>query len=227
VPVLDSVELELGEGVIVGLLGPNGAGKTTLLKCLLGLLKPTGGAIELLGEDAWTLSAEAKAQLGFVPQKAEFPPWMQVFELVEYLSTFYETWDEAATEARLDRWGIDREAGLATLSGGQTQKLAIILAIAPNPRLLLLDEPAGELDPLGRHELIALLREFVADGRRSVLFSTHIVSDVERVAERVVILHDAKFRYDGAVAELLASGRKELTNPQAALEDIYLHVTRT
>ncbi len=224
-PVLQGVDLHVDPGSIVGLLGPNGAGKSTLIEIILGLLKADAGEVETLGELPWSLSASAKARLGYVPQKAEYPRWMHVFEMVDYVSSFYGTWNPDMVDSLLQQWAIDPESPLATLSGGEAQKLAIVLALGPQPDLLVLDEPAAELDPRGRHELGRLLRDYVGQSGRSVLFSTHIVSDVERVADEVAILYGGTVRYRGSVGELVEWGRRETNESSATLEDAYLHAT--
>jgi ABC-2 type transport system ATP-binding protein len=186
--VLQGVDLNVPAGAVVGLVGTNGSGKSTLIKCLLGLLRPTSGTISLLGEEPWDLSASAKSRLGYVPQIVRLYPWMKVKHVVAYTSAFYDGWDSAWAETLLDRWELPREHRVAPLSPGQLQKLALVLALGYRPELLVLDEPVASLDPIARREFLRSLLEVCQDERHTVLFSTHITSDLERVASHLAVL---------------------------------------
>lgn len=194
--VLDHVSLSVPRGRVIGLVGTNGAGKSTLIKCLLGLLKPTSGRCELLGEDAWTLSDTAKERFGYVPQEVQLYPWMRVKHLVRYVGAFYRNWDQARAEELLDRWELPRDDRFAPLSTGQKQKLAIVLALAHRPDVLILDEPVASLDPVARRLFLESILEIVEDEQHTVLFSTHITSDLERVASHVAILQEGRIVYN-------------------------------
>lgn len=200
--VLDRLELAVPAGSVVGLLGKNGAGKTTLLKCALGLIRPQVGEITVLGEPAWTLSPAAKARIGYVPQTVELYGWMNVQQMIAYAASFYPRWNHAMADRLTAKWELGLEDRVAALSVGSRQKLGILLAIGHEPDLLILDEPAASLDPAGRREFLATVLELVADGRRTVLFSTHITSDLERVADRVAILKDGRIAYHDALDAL-------------------------
>ncbi len=186
--VLQGVDLNIPAGAVVGLVGTNGSGKSTLIKCLLGLLRPTAGTISLLGEEPWNLSASAKSRLGYVPQIVRLYPWMKVKHVVAYTSAFYDSWDSTWVETLLDRWELPREHRIAPLSPGQLQKLALVLALGYRPELLVLDEPVASLDPVARREFLRSLLEVCQDERHTVLFSTHITSDLERVASHLAVL---------------------------------------
>ncbi|MEK6259317.1 MAG: ABC transporter ATP-binding protein [Planctomycetota bacterium] len=186
--VLQGVDLNVPAGAVVGLVGTNGSGKSTLIKCLLGLLRPTSGTISLLGEEPWNLSASAKSRLGYVPQIVRLYPWMKVRHVVAYTSAFYDSWDSTWVETLLDRWELPREHRIAPLSPGQLQKLALVLALGYRPELLVLDEPVASLDPVARREFLRSLLELCQDERHTVLFSTHITSDLERVASHLAVL---------------------------------------
>lgn len=190
--VLQGVDLNVPAGSVVGLIGTNGAGKSTLIKCLLGLLRPTSGTISLLGEDPWNLSASAKSRLGYVPQIVKLYPWMKVKHIVAYTSAFYDTWDCEWAETLLDRWDLPREHRVGPLSPGQLQKLALVLALGYRPELLILDEPVASLDPVARREFLRSLLEVCQDEKHTVLFSTHITSDLERVASHLAILKNGR-----------------------------------
>jgi len=206
--VLDALDLAIPAGSVVGLLGKNGAGKTTLLKTALGLIRPDVGSALLLGEPAWTLSAAAKARLGYVPQVVTLYPWMRVRQLVDYTAAFYPRWNDGLVWRLLRDWDVNPDDRVGVLSVGTLQKLAIILALAPEPELLVLDEPAASLDPAARRDFLRALLEIAADGRRTIVFSTHITSDLERVADRVAVLRGGRIGYHGPLDELKESVKR-------------------
>ena len=207
-PVLDSLFLSVPAGSVLGLLGKNGAGKTTLIKCALGLVRPNSGVVTLLGEPAHELSASAKARLGYVPQEISLYPWMRVRQLLEYTSAFYPKWNNALVEQLLADWELNPVDKIGKMSVGTRQKLAIILALAHEPDLLILDEPAASLDPSARREFLKTVLTIAAEGKRTVVFSTHITSDLERVADRVAILRRGKIAYEGELDVLKDSVKR-------------------
>lgn len=190
--VLRNLDWQIGRGSVVGLVGTNGSGKSTLIKCLLGLLSPTAGQIRLFGEDPWTLSAAAKERLGYVPQTVELYPWMTVDQITRYVGAFYRNWDQAWVATLIDRWQLPRNHRVGPMSPGQLQKLALVLAIGHRPELLILDEPVASLDPVARREFLRSLLELTGDNEHTVIFSTHITSDLERVASHVAMLRDGR-----------------------------------
>ena len=190
--VLQGVDLNVPAGAVVGLVGTNGSGKSTLIKCLLGLLRKSSGSISLFGEDPWNLSASAKSRLGYVPQVVRLYPWMKVKHILAYTSAFYDAWDSAWAETLLDRWELPREHRIGPLSPGQLQKLALVLALGYRPELLVLDEPVASLDPVARREFLRSLLELCQHEQHTVLFSTHITSDLERVASHLAILKQGR-----------------------------------
>jgi ABC-2 type transport system ATP-binding protein len=200
--VLRELDLDVPAGSTIGLLGKNGAGKTTLLKCALGLIRPDAGTIEVLGEPAWSLSAEAKARLGYVPQVPQLYGWMRVRQILAYTGSFYPHWNEPMLNRLATEWELPLEQRCQTLSEGQAQKVAILLALGHEPDLLVLDEPAASLDPVARRDFLNTLLGLVADGRRTIVFSTHITSDLERVADRVAIIKGGQVSYAGELDAL-------------------------
>jgi ABC-2 type transport system ATP-binding protein len=200
--VLDGANLDIPAGSVTGLLGKNGEGKTTLIKCALGLIAPTGGRAELLGENSWRMSAETKARIGYVPQIVQLYPWLTVRQAIDYFAVFYPKWNERLVRELVREFNVDPKQKIAALSLGTLQKVAIILAVAHEPELLILDEPAASLDPAARRDFLKALVNIAADGKRTILFSTHITSDLERVADRVAILRGGKIVYDGELADL-------------------------
>ena len=215
--VLTGVDLSVPKGSVVGLLGTNGAGETTLIKAALGLIHLDGGRARLLGEDAWDLSAEATARIGYVPQVINLYPWMKVRHLIDYTAAFYPNWNDNLVKRLTTEWDIPVEDRIGPLSVGQLQKVAIVLALGHEPELLLLDEPAASLDPLARRQFLQTIIDLAEPGKRTVLFSTHITSDLERVADRVAILKSGHIAWYGLLEEL-----KEQTH--VSLEDTFLEM---
>ncbi|MCC7145763.1 MAG: ABC transporter ATP-binding protein [Phycisphaeraceae bacterium] len=203
-PVLDELNLSVPAGTVMGLLGKNGTGKTTLLKCALGLLRLQGGRATVFGEDSWDLSPASKGQLGYVPQEIALYPWMTARQVMAYTASFYPKWNQALAQRLGERLEINTETKVGKLSPGELQRLGILLAMGHEPRLLVLDEPAASLDPVGRRDFLRMLLEIIGQGggERTVLFSTHITSDLERVADRVAILKGGKIDYCGELDEL-------------------------
>ncbi len=200
--VLDRLNLDIPAGSVVGLLGKNGAGKTTLLRCALGLARPQHGSVTILGEPAWNLSASAKEHIGYVPQNPQLYPWMQVRHILAYTGSFYLRWNPTLVDRLVREWKIDLTRRAGTLSVGELQKLAIVMALGHEPDLLVLDEPVASLDPSARREFLKVVLAIAAGGNRSVIFSTHITSDLERVADRVAILQGGQISFFGELGEL-------------------------
>jgi len=194
--VLDGIDLSLAPGSILGLLGRNGAGKSTLLRCLLGLTPSDGGQALIYGTPSWELGAREKSRLGFVAQTHRFQPWMTPQQMVSYVSAFYPTWDADLVDGLITRWEIPRSQRIGTLSPGEAQRLAIVLALGPRPTLLIMDEPAASLDPGARRAVIGAVLESVASDGTAVLISSHLTSDLERIADRVAFMHGGRIAID-------------------------------
>jgi len=206
--VLSGVDLAIPESRVVGLLGVNGSGKSTFIKCLLGLLRATKGSATLFGEDSWDISALTKARIGYVAQELNLFPWMRVDQLVQYTAAFYSEWDHDFVNKLLDEWDVPRKDRVGPLSAGQLHKLGIILALGHRPQLLILDEPVASLDPAARREFLRSLIEFSQEESRTVLFSTHITSDLERVASHVAILKDGRISFFDELDKLKESVKR-------------------
>jgi ABC-2 type transport system ATP-binding protein len=215
--VLKEVDLTLPAGSVLGLVGKNGSGKTTLIKCAVGLQRPQRGDVHILGEPAGELSAAGKERLGYVPQKIDLYPWMNIRQITGYTGAFYPRWNKALVERLLRDWELNPEDRVGILSVGQTQKLSIILALGHQPDLLVLDEPAASLDPIARRLFLETLLDMV--GARTVIFSTHITSDLERVADRVAVLKDGKIVYSGELDALKDSVKRLRVQAAAPLSN--------
>ena len=201
---LTDCTLQIPEGHVVGLVGPNGAGKSTLLNLAVGLLAPTTGAIEVLG-GVPADGPEQLAKVGFVAQDAPVYPGLSVADHLRFGAHLNPGWDAGYAERRLDRLGLDPAQKAGKLSGGQRAQLALTLAVAKRPRLLILDEPVASLDPLARREFLQDLMEAVAEHEVSVVLSSHLVSDLERVCDHLVVLAASRVQIAGDVDALLAS----------------------
>lgn len=200
--VLQGIDLQVARGEVVGLIGRNGAGKSTLLACLLGLLQPQRGRARVFGGPALHLDDTRKAQLGFVPQQPQAFGWMRVEELLAFAAQLYPHWDVQRADTLLRRWELDRTQSIGKLSPGQAQRLALVRALAARPALLVLDEPASALDPVARRDLMREIVTETCDAGTTVLFSSHIVSDLERVASRVAFLNQGRLLLDQPLDEL-------------------------
>jgi ABC-2 type transport system ATP-binding protein len=210
--VLRDVSLGVTPGSVLGLIGRNGAGKTTLIRTLLGLEQPDHGRAFVFGEPSLVLTDGAKQRIGYVPQQPDAFAWMRIGDMLEFVGRQYPDWDNDFVELSLARWQISPERRLESLSPGERQRVALIRGLAVSPDLLVLDEPASALDPVMRRDLLREIVARAAESGTTVLFSTHIVSDLERVASRVVFLHDHRIVVDAALDDL-AETHARLTVP--------------
>ncbi len=205
--VLCRLDWEVPQGRVVGLLGRNGAGKTTLLRCLLGLSPVDAGSIEILGEPMDEPRGERLHRIGYVPQSFDLFPWMKVGDFLAFTAAFYRRWDTALVERLLAEWQLDRKKKIAALSQGQRQMLAIVRALAPDPDLLVLDEPVASLDPIARRDFLATLLPLVRRPGKTVIFSTHITTDLERVDADIALLRAGRIALMRPLSELRAQLR--------------------
>lgn len=185
---LDQVDWDLPRGSSVGLIGRNGAGKSTLLHTALGLVVPTSGECLTLGERAAALGAEALSRIGFVDQSVQLLDWLDVGQHIEYVAAMQPRWDRDLERVLVNAFELDRGVRVGSLSGGMRQRLAVLLAVAHRPALLLLDEPVSAQDPVARVDVLKLLLERVVDDGTTLVISSHVLRDVEKVVDRVLCL---------------------------------------
>jgi ABC-2 type transport system ATP-binding protein len=204
--------LEIPQGRVVGLVGPNGAGKTTLLGLAIGLLAPTCGTIEVLGQRPAAGPAQL-ARVGFVAQDTPVYARMTVADHLRFGAWLNPGWDDQLARRRIGQLGLDPRQRAGSLSGGQRAQLALTLAMAKRPELLLLDEPVASLDPLARREFLQSLMAAVAEHGTSVVLSSHLVGDLERVCDYLIVLIASRVQVAGELTELLASHRR-LSGPR-------------
>jgi len=193
-------------GVVVGVVGPNGAGKTTLLRLLPGLDKADGGTVRVFGEDPWKSPEKVRLKLGFMADdQALFN--LRIHKLLWVLSGYYPSWDAALVDQLLERFELDPSRKVSQLSKGEAVRIRLVVAMAHRPRLLVLDEPAAGLDLAGRRALLQTVLEVVGDERCSVIVSSHQLTDLERITDRLLVVHRGKILHAGATDELVPEGQ--------------------
>jgi ABC-2 type transport system ATP-binding protein len=185
---LSEVSLAIPRGVVFGLLGTNGAGKTTLIKHVLGLLRPQAGSVAVFGLDPVAEPTSVLSRIGYLSELHELPEWMRVDELLRFTRAFYPTWDEDYAQSLRQTFELDSGRAVKELSKGQHARLGLVLALAHRPELLVLDEPSSGLDPLVRRDILRAIIRTIADEGRTVLFSSHLLDEVERVADHIAII---------------------------------------
>lgn len=195
--VVNGLNLNVHQGEIYGFLGRNGAGKTSTMRMLMGIVKPTGGQIELWGQATRRLTVPQKQRIGYVSQYQYFYGWMTGRRLGKFVRGFYPTWDDAEFLRLAEVLDVPLEKRVSHLSGGTRVKLALALALAHRPALLLLDEPTAGLDPVARREFLEIIARQARTYERTTIFSTHLIDEVERVADRVGVIHRGALLYEG------------------------------
>ena len=227
--ILSGITLNIPRGAVVGLVGRNGAGKSTLLRCLVGLTAPSSGSAELLGCPALDLTDKVRARLGYVAQTPDLFDWMSVYEHLTTIGRAYPTWDETRCLFLAARLNLPLGCAVRKLSGGDQQKLAVVLALAHDPEVLILDEPVASLDPMTRRDFMRSL--FVEHGERddlpasavepTILISSHLLSDLERVVSHVAFLRDGRLQlfdaWDAMLEHLRLLPRETSAIPPSAV----------
>ena len=205
---VDALDLHVPRGCVVALAGRNGAGKTTAIRMLLGLLRPTAGSATVLGLNPRKKDVAIRRRVGYVPETHHIYPWMTVGEVTWFCAPFYPTWSDARCKELLDRFDLDPEQKIKELSRGMVAKVALTLALAHDPELLVLDEPTSGLDVVVRREFLESIVRLIAEEGRTVLLSSHLLADVERVADRIALLDEGKLRLVEDLASLKARFRR-------------------
>jgi ABC-2 type transport system ATP-binding protein len=207
---LDDLSLTVPRGGVFGLIGGNGAGKTTVIKHILGLLKAQTGTVRVFGLDPVANPVGTLGRIGYLSENRDLPDWMSVGQLMRYTQAFFPNWDESYAEQLRLAFDLDPKARIKTLSRGQRARAGLLVALAHRPELLVLDEPSSGLDPVVRRDILGAIIRTIADEGRTVLFSSHLLDEVERVADRVAIIHQ---------------GRILLTAPMEEIKDTHRRVT--
>ena len=227
---LEDVSFSLQEGCITGFIGVNGAGKTTTIKSILGLVLKDAGSIKLFGKEIDRNERELKNRIGIVLDEGYFYEEMTIREMKSVIAPAYTNWDESVFKRNIERFGLQPKQKISTLSKGMRMKYAIALALSHHADLLIMDEPTSGLDPLVRSQLMNILLEFMKDDGKSVLFSSHITSDLDKVADVVILIDHGKIVLSQEKDILLdthgfVKGDRRLLNEQTSNLFLTLHET--
>ncbi len=199
---LDGVSVFVPRGCVLGLVGENGAGKTTLIKHLLGSLKAQAGSVLVFGLDPVLDPVGVLGRIGYLSERRDLPGWMRVDEFMRYSQAFYPKWDEPYAAQLLEQFQLDPAQKIKTLSQGQQAKIGLLTALAYRPELLILDEPSSGLDPVVRRDILEAIIRTVSEEGRTVLFSSHLLDEVERVADHVVMLQHGRVVLNGRTEDV-------------------------
>ncbi|MBI4832524.1 MAG: ABC transporter ATP-binding protein [Candidatus Lindowbacteria bacterium] len=205
---VNEIDLRVPYGSVYGFLGRNGAGKTTTILMLLGLLRPTSGGATVLGYSSKIDPVKIRSEVGYVAEKQIMYDWMTVTEILWFTSKFYKTWNKKLADGLVEKFDLDPKRKIKHLSRGMVAELSLIIALAPEPRLLILDDPTSGMDPVVRREFMEHIVDLVRDGKRTVFFSSHILADIERVADWVGILKEGRVLIQSELDALKLRTRK-------------------
>jgi len=222
---LASVSLAMPRGAVYGLVGANGAGKTTLIKHILGLLRAESGWVRVFGLDPVADPVAVLSRIGYLSEDNDLPGWMRVDELMRYSRAFYPAWDDGYAEELRQAFALDPAAKIRNLSRGQRARAGLLIALAHRPELLVLDEPSSGLDPIVRRDILGAVIRTIAHEGRTVLFSSHLLEEVERVADHVTMIHQGKIVLSAPLDDIRESNRVGERVP--SLDEIFVaHVGR-
>jgi ABC-2 type transport system ATP-binding protein len=204
---LDRLTLNLPRGSVLGLVGANGAGKTTLIKHVLGLLRAQSGSVRVFGCDPTKNHAGVLGRIGYLAEENDLPGWMRIGELSRYMQAFFPNWDEMYAEKLRQAFELSASARVGNLSKGQRARAGLLAALAHRPELLLLDEPSSGLDPIVRRDILSAIIRTIADEGRTVLFSSHLLHEVERVSDSVAMIVRGRVAFSAALDDVKESHR--------------------
>lgn len=202
---LQDISFSLSPGYIMGFIGTNGAGKTTTLKSILNIVSPDEGSVEIFGMDMKKDELEIKQDIGFMLGGADYYPHKKVKTIISVYKRFFKHWDDNAFASYLKKFAIDENKKIKELSAGMKVKLSVAMALSHGARLIILDEPTSGLDPVARDELLDIFRETIENGDKSILFSTHITSDLDKCADYILFIKNGKIITQGEKDEIIAS----------------------
>jgi ABC-2 type transport system ATP-binding protein len=204
---VDNLHLTVRRGTVLGLLGPNGAGKSTTLRMIMGLLRPTTGTVRVLGLDPFQTPSQVRQQIGYVPEAPQIYRWMTVREVLRFCRALYVGWKDQQAEMLLDTFQLPASRRVRQLSKGMLAKLSLVIALAHEPQLLILDEPLSGLDPLARDEFLDGVLQGLCGGERTVVFSSHQLDEVNRLSDTVAVLHAGRLLTHCPLDELRSAKR--------------------
>ena len=205
---LDAVSVSMPGGAVYGLVGTNGAGKTTLIKHILGLLRAESGTVRVFGLDPVADPVGVLSRIGYLSEENDLPGWMRMGELIRYSRAFYPAWDDAYAEELRQAFALDPKAKIKSLSKGQKARAGLLIALAHRPRLLLLDEPSSGLDPVVRRDILEAILRTIAHEGRTVLFSSHLLEEVERVADHITMISHGRIVFSAPLDGIKESHRQ-------------------
>jgi ABC-2 type transport system ATP-binding protein len=217
---LDAVSLSLPRGAVYGLVGANGAGKTTLIKHILGMLEAEGGSVRVFGLDPVADPVAVLSRIGYLSEENDLPDWMSIDELMQYSRAFYPGWDDAYAEELRQTFALEPGARIKHLSKGQKARAGLLVALAYRPELLVLDEPSSGLDPIVRRDILGAVIRTIADEGRTVLFSSHLLDEVEEVADHVTMIDGGRIVLSAPMPEIRESHRAGDRVP--SLDEIFI-----
>jgi len=217
---LAAVSLSLPRGAVYGLVGANGAGKTTLIKHILGLLRADSGSVRVFGLDPVADPVTVLSRIGYLSEENDLPGWMRVDELIRYSRAFYPAWDDVYAAELRQAFALDPKAIVKNLSKGQKARVGLLIALAHRPELLVLDEPSSGLDPIVRRDILGAVLRTIADEGRTVLFSSHLLGEVEQVADHVTMIDRGKIVLSAPLDAIRESHRVDGRVP--SLDEIFV-----
>ena len=227
---LSDVTFQVPKGYITGLIGPNGAGKSTIIKTIMGLVTPDQGSIQVLGHGAEQGEGRYKQEIGYISDESIYYDWLSMEQMKKIIAPFYPAWDETAFQRYMELFELPLRKKIKDCSKGMKMKYAIAIALSHNPALLIMDEPTAGLDPVFRRELLELLAEYILDDQKTILFSTHVTTDLDRIADYVTFLNRGQLIFsdtkDGVLERyVLVKGGKELLDNDVRREFVGVRET--